>query len=519
MWRNKKNIRRDLAVTEIVGCILMLGMATSSFSVVYYQVVSAPTPNPPPIVEISGAIDDNKVIVTHRGGEPLGLDTELVLNIGGTRKSFEVGDFLDSRSKEDGVWCLGERFVYPLYYDFDFSAYPDLDINIFDSDTSSLLMTGITKVNPTADVGVITIVDNLKPEEDEIVEFTITVTNYANVNVSGILIEFALPEGLTYVSSTMDQGSYDSGTGIWSVGKILVGQSLELIVKATVGDVTGTEPTQLVVILDGSESIEPVNWSLMKTGLSASVENGTMFPHTGDIELTVIQFGGMKPAFARLEIGPIVVTEANVDSVLEDIKDIDQIGDKTPTASGILMAGDVLKASDRFGPNMRQVVLLVTDGNPTHCAYPDGDYLDDQCSDVKGPKVSASDARDYLVNLLNLNEYDDEFNALSIEVTGDGHTYYLRDDVVWPQPGYETVDFSEKFTPNRGWVRNVKSWEDFAYSINESFKIIFRNIPVGANIKSTVFSDPKSVNDLSVIILEPTPKIAEKITEDDAIKI
>ena len=170
MRRNTTNIRTKLAVTEIIGTMLMLVMATSSFTVVYYNVVSVPTPNPAPIVELSGMIDDNQVIVTHRGGVPLDLDTELTLNVGGTQKSFRVRDFLDSKSKEDGVWGLSEKVVFPLEYDFDYSVYPNLDINIIDRESNSILMTGITKINPTCDLSLMITVDNFNPEEFEIID-------------------------------------------------------------------------------------------------------------------------------------------------------------------------------------------------------------------------------------------------------------------------------------------------------------------------------------------------------------
>jgi uncharacterized repeat protein (TIGR01451 family) len=508
------NDRKNLAVTEIVGTILMLGIATTSCTGLYYHVLSAPVPIPAPIVEISGVIDDNQVIVTHRGGEPLDLDTELVLNIGGSYMSYKVEDFLDSKAKEDGVWGLSERFVYPLDYDFDYLSYPDVKINVVDEETSSLLLNGLIKVNPTCDIAIEIAVDNLYPKENEQVEFTITITNNGNINASGILIDYLLPEGLTYYSSTMDMGTSDSSVGIWDISQLPEGESAVLEIIAIVEEFCYSDPTQLVVILDGSESIEPANWSLMKQGLLETIQNS--MPHNGAVEFTVIQFGGQKPAFARLEIGPIAVTESNVGSVLDKIQELDQIGKKTPTASGILMAADVLKASEMFDPEMRQVVLLVTDGNPTHCAYPDGDYLDDQCDDVKGPKVSTIDARDYLVDLLELNENDDdEFNALSIEVTGDGHTYFLRDDIVWPQPCIEISDITDD-TLNQGWIQSVSSWQDFTSSINQSFKVIFNKIPVDVSIKSTGFSDPKDANDISSVVLRPIPKTAE-IMDDDLI--
>jgi uncharacterized repeat protein (TIGR01451 family) len=521
MSRYRKNIRRNFAVTEIVGCILMLGMTTSSFSVVYYQVVSAPTPNPPPIVELSGKMVENQIIVTHRGGEPLDLDTELVLNIGGTRRSFKVGDFLDSRSKEDGVWCLGERFVYPIEYDFDYAMYPDLGINIFDSDTSSFLMTGITKVNPTCDVGVTVSADNLNPEEYEMVEFTLTVTNYWDINASGVLIEFPIPAGLIYVSSTMDKGSYDSDTGIWNVGQLLSGESIILTVKATVKEFPYSDTTQLVFILDGSGSISPESWSIALEGLSKVVGNNYSLPHNGAVELTVIQFGGKTPAFARVEVGPIVITEHNVEEILDDISNISQIKDRTPTSIGVYLAADTLYSSDMFDPDIRQVVFLVTDGNPTHCfgGVVDGSYIDGGCTDANGPKKDTIDGKNYLIDLLELTPDQDEFNVFSVDPVVDSklrkdeitHIQWLKENIVWPQPSYYAPPYFEG--SQSGWLRNVSTWSDLEYSINETFKVLFSEIPINVNIHSTAFSDPKVVNDLARIVLEPTLKTAEKSIE------
>jgi uncharacterized repeat protein (TIGR01451 family) len=512
MKRITKNIRTNLAVTEIVGTIIMLGIATSTMSVMYYQVVSAPTPDPVPIVEISGKIDDNNIIVTHQCGVPLDLDTELNLNIGGIQKSFKVRDFLDSKSKEDGVWGFSEKVVYPLEYDFDYSEYPTIDFNIFDKGSNSILMTGIKRVNPTCDLGITITVDNLNPKEYEKVIFTIIVTNYGNVNASGASIEFLLPEGLTYNSSTLAQGSYDKSTGIWDIGQLLKGESVNMIVIATVANICDSDPTQLAIILDGTDSITSANWTMVLKGISEAVRDRSRFPHNGNIELTIVQFGGFKPSsYARLEIGPIRVTENNVDTLYNDIQKIEQIGGKTPTSCAILMVADLLKASSFYDPDIRQIIMLVTDGNPTHGCNCDGDYEDDKITQI-GPKVVAVVARDYLIELLSLDENEDSFNSISVEVTGAGHTYYLRDDIVWPQPGYSAPPFIDS-TPNRGWVREIQSWQEFALSLNESFALIFNKIIVNANLLSTAFTDPKEVNDLSTIILKPIPEFASIVDE------
>ena len=46
------------------------------------------------------------------------------------------------------------------------------------------------------------------------------------------------------------------------------------------------------MILDGSGSIDPDDWDIMRTGLANAVYNASIFPHNGIVELTVIQIGG-----------------------------------------------------------------------------------------------------------------------------------------------------------------------------------------------------------------------------------
>ena len=68
-----------------------------------------------------------------------------------------------------------------------------------------------------------------------------------------------------------------------------IGESVCLTITAIV--VLTSEPTQLAMILDGSGSISSSDWNLMREGLARSIENASIFPHDGNVELTVIQFG------------------------------------------------------------------------------------------------------------------------------------------------------------------------------------------------------------------------------------
>jgi hypothetical protein len=158
---NQKSIRKNLAVSEIMGTIILLGISTTSISGISYYVLSAPAPVPAPIVEISGMIEDNHLIVTHRGGEPLDLDTVLIVNIGGNTNHYKAGDFLDSEAKDDGMWNLGEKVIYPIFDYYESSNDNEVKFMMSDSVSNSLIIMGSAIIDQTSDLIIEAIEDTL----------------------------------------------------------------------------------------------------------------------------------------------------------------------------------------------------------------------------------------------------------------------------------------------------------------------------------------------------------------------
>jgi uncharacterized repeat protein (TIGR01451 family) len=88
-----------------------------------------------------------------------------------------------------------------------------------------------------ADIAVTKTVDNATPLRGGNVVFTITATNGGPVAATGVQVTDALPSGYTFVSSTSSQGTYTSGTGIWTIGNLAAsgaGSSATLQITATV---------------------------------------------------------------------------------------------------------------------------------------------------------------------------------------------------------------------------------------------------------------------------------------------
>ena len=107
-----KGKRADEAISDLLGAMLLLTVAVSIFSVISLNTLSDISPEERPLVTIVGALEGNNVILTHRGGESLSLESEIVLTIAGTQLNFTAGQLLDNKSKQDELWTVGELLVY-----------------------------------------------------------------------------------------------------------------------------------------------------------------------------------------------------------------------------------------------------------------------------------------------------------------------------------------------------------------------------------------------------------------------
>jgi uncharacterized repeat protein (TIGR01451 family) len=74
-----------------------------------------------------------------------------------------------------------------------------------------------------ADLAVTKTVNDPTPNVGDTVTFTVTLTNNGPSTATSVTVQDSLPTGLTFVSATPSQGTYDSGTGVWTVGTVVNG--------------------------------------------------------------------------------------------------------------------------------------------------------------------------------------------------------------------------------------------------------------------------------------------------------
>jgi len=90
-----------------------------------------------------------------------------------------------------------------------------------------------------ADLAIAKTVNNTAPNIGDTVKFTVTVVNYGPNNATGVYVTDLLPPQLSFVSSTASRGTYNSTTGIWTIGNLEYFETVTLNITATV-TATGT---------------------------------------------------------------------------------------------------------------------------------------------------------------------------------------------------------------------------------------------------------------------------------------
>ena len=123
--------------------------------------------------------------------------------------------------------------------------------------TNAVAVTALdqTDLNPTndtaqaavgvhgADLAILKSADNATPNEGDTLLYSIVITNNGPSDATGVAVSEPLTNGATYVSNAVSQGSYDSGSGLWTVGNLDAGESATLWIAATVD--AGTKGTSI----------------------------------------------------------------------------------------------------------------------------------------------------------------------------------------------------------------------------------------------------------------------------------
>ena len=89
-----------------------------------------------------------------------------------------------------------------------------------------------TPTPTTFDLAIKQTVNNPRPIEKENIIYTITLTNLSSIAASGVEVTDQLPADVTFISYQATLGTYDSNTGVWTVGNLAESTDVSLFVTA-----------------------------------------------------------------------------------------------------------------------------------------------------------------------------------------------------------------------------------------------------------------------------------------------
>ena len=142
-----KNKRDKLAVSEIIGVVLLLAISVSLFVMVQLIVFSYPFEPAAPSVNIVGSISEGNILLEHHGGDSLSLKTRIIFVINDTN-DYEIitgeDDYL-ILSDDDNYWEIGEIISYKPS---EAIAGKKVSATVVDVETNSVVMYGILQEEP-----------------------------------------------------------------------------------------------------------------------------------------------------------------------------------------------------------------------------------------------------------------------------------------------------------------------------------------------------------------------------------
>jgi uncharacterized repeat protein (TIGR01451 family) len=164
---------------------------------------------------------------------------------------------------------------------------------------STTVLAPLNIVAASADIGVTKSVSNATPAVGTNVTFTVNAHNAGPDATTALQVTDLLPAGLTFVSSTTSQGTYNAGTGVWDVGALAGGASATLHITATVTGttkVTNTATRTLTTPVDADPANDTASSSVTGSTIPGLPNNGTpplasLFPDAIGLLVLLAAFG------------------------------------------------------------------------------------------------------------------------------------------------------------------------------------------------------------------------------------
>src|SRR5262249_8769001 len=105
-----------------------------------------------------------------------------------------------------------------------------------------------------ADLAVGKTVSDSTPNVGDVISYFITVNNAGPDSATGVVVNDLLPAGMSFVGVTPGQGTYDSATGLWTIGTMPSGSAVVLVLRA---QVNSPDPQFNVAAISQADQFDP----------------------------------------------------------------------------------------------------------------------------------------------------------------------------------------------------------------------------------------------------------------------
>ncbi|WP_055393600.1 proprotein convertase P-domain-containing protein [Flagellimonas eckloniae] len=130
------------------------------------------------------------------------------------------------------------------------------------------------------DLAVTKTVDDSTPNEGSNIVYTLSVTNNGPVDATNVSITDILPAGVSFVG---DDGSYNSGTGVWTIGSLTNGSTATLNITASVnGGTSGSTITNTITAVSADQTDSNATADDLSESIVPTVDQPPVLTVTGD---------------------------------------------------------------------------------------------------------------------------------------------------------------------------------------------------------------------------------------------
>lgn len=132
----------------------------------------------------------------------------------------------------------------------------------------------------SSDLAVTKTVDDSAPAEGSNIMYTLSVTNNGPLDATNVSITDILPAGVSYVG---DDGTYDSGTGVWTIGSLNNGSTATLNITASVdGGTSGSTITNTITAVSADQTDSNLTADDLSESIVPTIDQPPVLTVTGN---------------------------------------------------------------------------------------------------------------------------------------------------------------------------------------------------------------------------------------------